>query len=236
MYVGGLWRYPVKSLQGERLAAATLTSDGVEGDRIVHVRGPRGPLTGRTRRDLLTISAFTGDDGVPRVQSHSHSVEIRKLGTFMSKPIEDALHNLATGRDASWHVVRAAAEALLTRDSDRGVRTVYAIARQRPAARPTGSLFAARWKQAAHAVAALVASSALPVEFDRLMKLFEKAPDLAEDVVAVTGDRIGDNSSWSALSSDQLATLYVWARRALPQAPEYAPGAILNVNPVHDFP
>jgi hypothetical protein len=68
------------------------------------------------------------------------------------------------------------------------------------------------------------------------MELFVKSPDIAEDVIAVTGDRIGDNSSWSALSSDQLATLYLWARRALPQAPEYAPGAIVNVNAVHDFP
>ncbi|MCW2750014.1 MAG: domain containing protein [Aeromicrobium sp.] len=71
MYVGGLWRYPVKSLQGERLATANLTDDGVQGDRIVHVRGAKGPLTGRTRHELLTISAVTGDDGVPRVQGHA---------------------------------------------------------------------------------------------------------------------------------------------------------------------
>lgn len=70
MYIGGLWRYPVKSLQGERLATATLTSDGVQGDRVVHVRGARGPLTGRTRHDLLTIPASTGDDGIPLVQGH----------------------------------------------------------------------------------------------------------------------------------------------------------------------
>lgn len=70
MYVDGLWRYPVKSLRGEQLAVATLTSDGVEGDRVVHVRGPNGPLTGRTRHELLTIPAVTGDDGIPRVDGH----------------------------------------------------------------------------------------------------------------------------------------------------------------------
>lgn len=70
MHVGGLWRYPVKSLRGEALSAATLTDDGVPGDRVVHVRGARGPLTGRTRHDLLTISATTDVDGSPRVEGH----------------------------------------------------------------------------------------------------------------------------------------------------------------------
>ena len=42
-----------------------LTPDGVAGDRIVHVAGPRGPLTGRTRHGLLTIPAVTGPDGTP---------------------------------------------------------------------------------------------------------------------------------------------------------------------------
>ena len=39
-----LWRYPVKSLRGEALSVARLTPDGVDGDRVVHVAGPRGPL------------------------------------------------------------------------------------------------------------------------------------------------------------------------------------------------
>lgn len=65
--VRGLWRYPVKSLGGERLTAAALTDDGVAGDRLVHVRGRRGVLTGRTRYGLLTIPASTGPDGVPLV-------------------------------------------------------------------------------------------------------------------------------------------------------------------------
>ena len=33
MEVVGLWRYPVKSLQGEPLDAATVGADGVVGDR-----------------------------------------------------------------------------------------------------------------------------------------------------------------------------------------------------------
>ena len=67
MHVASLHRYPVKSLGGEQLQSAELTSDGVRGDRTVHVRGSRGPLTGRTRHDLLTIGSSTGPDGAPRV-------------------------------------------------------------------------------------------------------------------------------------------------------------------------
>ena len=70
MHVAGLWRYPVKSLGAEPLAEAELTSDGVVGDRLVHVRGQYGPLTGRTRHGLLTVPASTGPDGVPRVAAH----------------------------------------------------------------------------------------------------------------------------------------------------------------------
>lgn len=68
--IAQLWRYPVKSLKGEALPAASLTQDGVEGDRVVHVSGRRGPLTGRTRHDLLTLPATTGLNGVPLVDGH----------------------------------------------------------------------------------------------------------------------------------------------------------------------
>jgi uncharacterized protein YcbX len=70
MHVAALWRYPVKSLRAEPLDAAELTDGGVAGDRLVHVRGDRGPLTGRSRHGLLTIPAATGPDGVPLVAGH----------------------------------------------------------------------------------------------------------------------------------------------------------------------
>ncbi|MET9630821.1 MOSC N-terminal beta barrel domain-containing protein [Lentzea sp. NPDC006480] len=69
MHVEALWRYPVKSLGGEPLQEAEFTRDGVAGDRLVHVQGPRGVLTGRTRHGLLTIPASTGPDG-PLVDGH----------------------------------------------------------------------------------------------------------------------------------------------------------------------
>lgn len=70
MHVDQLWRYPVKSLAGEPLDHAVLTDDGLAGDRLAHVRGARGLLTGRTRPDLLTLPATTDADGGVLVGGH----------------------------------------------------------------------------------------------------------------------------------------------------------------------
>ncbi|MGE5828795.1 MAG: MOSC domain-containing protein [Micromonosporaceae bacterium] len=61
--VGQLWRFPVKSMAGERLESAWLTEDGLRGDRLIHVRGPQGVLTARTRHQLLRLAARTTSDG-----------------------------------------------------------------------------------------------------------------------------------------------------------------------------
>lgn len=71
MHISGLWRYPVKSLAGEPIDSAHLDLGGVEGDRVVHVRGPRGPLTGRQHHRLVTIPATTGAEGAPLVAGHA---------------------------------------------------------------------------------------------------------------------------------------------------------------------
>jgi uncharacterized protein YcbX len=70
MHLAGLWRYPIKSLAGEPLDTATLTGDGIAGDRIVHVSGAAGPLTGRSRHRLVTLPASTDPSGTPRVAGH----------------------------------------------------------------------------------------------------------------------------------------------------------------------
>jgi uncharacterized protein YcbX len=63
-----IWRYPVKSMAGERLDAAELRSDGVEGDRVVQAWDERGRvLTARTHPGLLGHRASIGEDGEPRV-------------------------------------------------------------------------------------------------------------------------------------------------------------------------
>ena len=65
--VGALWRYPVKTLAGERLDTAEITTNGIVGDRIVHVRGPEGVRTSRRHHNLLGLHATLGPDGEPLV-------------------------------------------------------------------------------------------------------------------------------------------------------------------------
>jgi hypothetical protein len=56
--VDSLWRYPVKSMGGEPLAAAFVGFSGVYGDRIYAIRSARQPagfpyLTGREQEQML---------------------------------------------------------------------------------------------------------------------------------------------------------------------------------------
>lgn len=69
MRVAELWRYPVKSMAGERLDAADVGRDGIAGDRVVHVAGPRGGvISARTHPRLLAFHAVLGPDGEPVVE------------------------------------------------------------------------------------------------------------------------------------------------------------------------
>jgi uncharacterized protein YcbX len=68
MRVAELWRYPVKSLAGERLEAAELTAAGIPGDRVVQVRDDRDRiLTARTHPRLLGLRSSLGPDCEPHV-------------------------------------------------------------------------------------------------------------------------------------------------------------------------
>ena len=83
MRVLELWRYPVKSLQGEQLDSVAVTDDGLEGDRrfaIYDVETGLG-LTARRVPELLFASARLRDDG---------SVDIR-LPDGSPAPDDDAL-------------------------------------------------------------------------------------------------------------------------------------------------
>jgi uncharacterized protein len=65
MRVLELWRYPVKSLQGEQLDSVAVTGDGLEGDRrfaIYDLETGLG-LTARRVPELLFASARLRDDG-----------------------------------------------------------------------------------------------------------------------------------------------------------------------------
>ena len=60
LFVEQLWRYPVKTLAGERLETAGLTANGIAGDRIVHVRGPEGVRTSRRLRLNIVAAGVEG--------------------------------------------------------------------------------------------------------------------------------------------------------------------------------
>ena len=70
LYVGGLWRYPVKTLAGEPIETAELTADGIPGDRVVQVYGPEGIRTSRRHHRLLGLHGTLGDEGRALVDGH----------------------------------------------------------------------------------------------------------------------------------------------------------------------
>jgi hypothetical protein len=56
MHVAELWRYPVKSLAGERLDEAEISADGIPGDRMMQVYDAEGRIvTSRTTPRLLGL-------------------------------------------------------------------------------------------------------------------------------------------------------------------------------------
>jgi uncharacterized protein len=65
MEVVGLWRYPVKSLQGEPIDFTRVEADGVEGDRRWGIRDQRTGriVTARRRPELLGASSTYDGDG-----------------------------------------------------------------------------------------------------------------------------------------------------------------------------
>jgi len=74
MHVAELWRYPVKSMAGERLERAEVRRDGVVGDRLVQLYDMRGRvITARTRPWLLGHQGSLGPDGEPRVDGRPWS-------------------------------------------------------------------------------------------------------------------------------------------------------------------
>ena len=67
MHVAEIWRYPVKSLAGERLASAAIGERGIPGDRLVWVCGPEGVRTARRQHRLLGLHGTSGPDGEPLI-------------------------------------------------------------------------------------------------------------------------------------------------------------------------
>ena len=69
MHVAELWRYPVKSMAGERLEAAELGPLGIPGDRELVVVDAAGRIqTSRTRPHLLRLRTTHGEGATVRVE------------------------------------------------------------------------------------------------------------------------------------------------------------------------
>jgi MOSC domain-containing protein len=68
MKVEAIWRYPVKSMAGERVRRAEMTRAGLAGDRVVQVYDRHGQIvTARRFPHLLRLHATLGPDGEPLV-------------------------------------------------------------------------------------------------------------------------------------------------------------------------
>jgi hypothetical protein len=89
MYLDAIWRYPVKSLAGERLSEAAIGLAGVAGDRIVRVVGPEGLRTARRHYRLLGLQGTLDADGGARIN-----------GIPWDSPEALALVKAAAGADA----------------------------------------------------------------------------------------------------------------------------------------
>jgi uncharacterized protein YcbX len=67
--LAAIWRYPVKSLQGEALVEADIEGDGLRGDRRWGIRDRTSGkvLTGRREPRLLLAAATLTEDGRPEI-------------------------------------------------------------------------------------------------------------------------------------------------------------------------
>ena len=72
LWVAEIWRYPVKSLAGERLEHADVREDGISGDRrmLVYNEQTGRLITSRTHPALLGLRATLDSNGEPLINGH----------------------------------------------------------------------------------------------------------------------------------------------------------------------
>jgi hypothetical protein len=70
MQVKAIWRYPVKTMAGEKLQRVRIGPFGMDGDRVVHVEDAQGRvITSRSHPRLLSHKGTLGPDGEPLVDN-----------------------------------------------------------------------------------------------------------------------------------------------------------------------
>ena len=161
MHIAELWRYPIKSMRGERLQQATISPQGIPGDREIVVFSQAGQvLTSRRYPRLLGLQGSIAPDGVPTVNGNPWDSEaarrladeatgqkttlLRIAGTerFDVLPLlvatDGAIHHLALdGRRLRPNILIGGVEGLAERDwpgkiiAIGGVRVHAAQLRQR---------------------------------------------------------------------------------------------------------
>src|SRR5438067_11094947 len=77
MKITEIWRYPVKTMAGEKLQRERLGPLGIEGDRVVHVEDAQGQvITSRSHPRFQGHKGTLGVDGEPLVDGRPwHSPE-----------------------------------------------------------------------------------------------------------------------------------------------------------------
>ena len=120
--VAQLWRYPVKSMQGERLPAVTVQGDGLEGDRRW---GVRDELTGRVltaRREprLLEATARLRQDAQPVIELPD-GIDVVGMGETTDRAVRDWLGRPVRLVEAAAHGDRAEYFADATDDASEAI-------------------------------------------------------------------------------------------------------------------
>jgi len=68
MILTEIWRYPVKTMAGEKLQRVHMGALGINGDRVVHIEDAQGRvITSRSHPRFLGHKGSLGTDGAPRV-------------------------------------------------------------------------------------------------------------------------------------------------------------------------
>lgn len=91
MDVVELWRYPVKSLQGETLDRAEVGPAGIDGDRSHALRDPATGVVLTARRDAALLfgrGALVDGGAVVDVPGHGPTADLSVISAWIGRPVE----------------------------------------------------------------------------------------------------------------------------------------------------
>ena len=78
MKVTEIWRYPVKTMAGEKLQRVGIGQLGIEGDRVVHVEDAQGRvITSRSHPRFLGHQGTLSLEGTPLVLKQAYPERAR---------------------------------------------------------------------------------------------------------------------------------------------------------------